>query len=214
MYVQCTYNVRTLYVQCPLGEFFKKFWPQLGDFFLASINSNFDKDKLSQSQTDGVITCLPKSGKERNQIKNWRPISLLNTTYKLISLCITKRLRPLLNNTISSEQKGFIEGRSISDCTRLMCDIIFEIEKQNKDGLILLVDFEKAFDSLSWKYRHHILPKYNIGLNFIKWISLFQKNSQSRVLLNGHLSDPFKLERGCRQGDPISPYILISCTSF
>ena len=79
-----------------------------------------------------------------------------------------------------------------------MCDIIFEIEKQNKDGVILLVDFEKAFDSLSWKYIHHILPKYNIGPNFIKWISLFQKNSQSRVILNGHLSDPFKLESGCR----------------
>ena len=195
-------------------EFFKRFWPQLGDLFLESINSNFKKGSLSQSQKEGIITCLPKSGKERDRLKNWRPISLLNSTYKLISLCITNRLRPLLHNIISTEQKGFIEGRSIADCTRLMCAIIYECEKQLRDGLILLVDFEKAFDSLSWKYIHEILPKFNLGPNFIKWISMFQNDSQSRVILNGHLSTPFKLKRGCRQGDPISPYIFILCSEM
>ena len=195
-------------------EFFKKIWPQLGDFFLESINNNFEKGALAQSQTEGIITCLPKSGKERNLIKNWRPISLLNTTYKVMSLCITNRLRPLLQNIISDEQKGFIEGRSIADCSRIMYHIIYECEKQNKDGLILLVDFEKSFDSLSWQFIHEILPKFNIGPNFIKWINLFQKDSKSRVILNGHLSEPFKLKRGYRQGDPISPYIFILCSEY
>ena len=122
-------------------EFFKKFWPILGDFFLEAVNFNYNLGKLATSQTEGIITCLPKTGKERNLIKNWRPISLLNTTYKLISLCITNLLRPLLNSLISPEQKGFIEGRSIADCTRLMSDIIYECESKNMDGLILLVDF-------------------------------------------------------------------------
>ena len=195
-------------------EFFKKFWPLLGDFFLEAINFNFHKGELSASQTEGIITCLPKTGKERNLIKNWRPISLLNTTYKIISQCITNRLRPFLDTIISPEQKGFIEGRSIADCTRLMSDIIFECERQGKDGLILLVDFEKAFDSLSWEFIHKILTEFNFGPNFIKWISMFQKNSKSRIILNGHLSSPFQLHRGCRQGDPISPYIFILCSEF
>ena len=95
-----------------------------------------------------------------------------------------------------------------------MSDIIHESETKNIDGLILLVDFEKAFDSLSWDFIHEILPKFNLGPKFIKWIRMFQENSRSRITLNGHLSDPFSLQRGCRQGDPISPYIFILCSEF
>ena len=88
-------------------EFYKCFWPQLGDFFLDFINDNFKKGKLTNTQLQGVITCLPKGGKCRKHLKNWRPISLLNTSYKLISLVITNRIRPLLNHIRSPEQKGF-----------------------------------------------------------------------------------------------------------
>ena len=67
-------------------EFYKCFWPQIGNFFLDCINNNFKKGKLTDTQSQGVITCLPKGGKVRNLLNNWRPISLLNTSYKLISL--------------------------------------------------------------------------------------------------------------------------------
>ena len=153
--------------------------------------------------TQGLITCLQKAGKAGKLIKNWHPISLLNTTYKIISSVLTTRLRKVLNRIISPEQKGFLEGGSISDCTRIMYDIIFSCEQFNIDGLILLVDFEKAFDSLSWEFIGNTLE------NFRKWIILFQTNSNSRVILNGHLCQPFPLHRGCRQGDPILPHLFI-----
>ena len=164
--------------------------------------------------TQGLITCLPKPGKARNLVKNWRPISLLNTTYKIISSVLTTRLRTVLNRIISPEQKGFLEGRSISDCTRLMYDIIFSCEQINIDGLILLIDFEKAFDSLSWELIGKTLEEFNFGENFRKWLNLFQSKSNSRVILNGHLSQPFLLHRGCHQGDPISPYLFILCSEY
>ena len=75
--------------------------------------------------------------------------------------------------------------------------------------MILLVDFQEAFDSLSWNFINETLKTLNFGDNFIKWISIFQKNSNSRVLLNGHLSKPFSLERGCRL-----PYLFILCSEF
>ena len=195
-------------------EFLKIFWPQLGHFLFDCISHCYDTNKLTTSQTQGLITCLPKTGKARDLLKNWRPISLLNTSYKLISLCLTNRLKTVLSRIISEEQKGFLEGRCIADCSRLMYDLIYACQEYKVDGLILLVDFQKAFDSLSWNFIIKALKKFNFGENFIKWVNLFLKDSESRVILNGHLSNPFRLQRGCRQGDPISPYLFILCSEF
>ena len=125
------------------AEFFKLFWDALGDL---------EEGQLADSQTRGIITCLPKQGKVKNQLQNWRPISLLNTMYKLLSLTITNRIKTVLPRLIHQDQKGFMANRSITDNTRLMMDLILEVERQDESGLILLVDYEKAFDSLSWGF--------------------------------------------------------------
>ena len=104
-----------------------------------------------------------------------------------------------------------MENRSITDNTRLMMDIMLEMAAGNETGLILLVDYEKAFDSLSWSFITQTLELFNFGENIIGWIETLRKNSKSCVTLNGHLSEYFALERGCRQGDPISPYLFILC---
>ena len=149
--------------------------------------------------------------KDKQFIKNWRPISLLNVSYKLASACIANRLKSVLPYIIKEEQTGVLAGRYIGENIRLLYDLMFYTEKQNLSGLLLLIDFEKAFDSVAWSFIFKVLNLYNFGEPFKKWIHIFYNKIESCVIVNGDLSDWFSLQRGCRQGDPLSPHIFILC---
>ena len=195
-------------------EFFKFFWVDLGKFILRSVNYAYKNKSLSITQNQGIITCIPKPNKSRHFLKNWRPISLLNVIYKLMSSVIANRLKSVLDKLISNDQKGFISGRYIGENIRTIYDILFESKQQHIPGLLVSVDFQQAFDTVSWKFIEKVLDYFNFGPSIKKWIRLFQTGAQSCILQNGHISDPFTLQRGCRQGDPISPYIFILCVEI
>ena len=154
------------------ADFLKIFWRKLKFFVANAINSCYCKGVLSTSMRQAIITCIPKGNKDRQLIKNWRPISLLSVIYKLASATIAERLKPFLQNIISEHQSGFIPGRCISDCTRLIYDLMFYTEKHNIPGLLMQIDFEKAFDSVSWKFLYIALESFGFDNDFIKWIIL------------------------------------------
>ena len=136
---------------------------------------------------------------------------MFNVIYKLASSVIANRLKTVLNRIINEDQKGFISGRFIGENIRLIYDILFETKEQNIPGLLLSIDFQQAFDSVSWKFISKTLDYFNFEPSFKKWINIFQNGTESCILQNGFLSEFFYLQRGCRQGDPISPYIFILC---
>ena len=157
-----------------------------------------------------LISCIPKGNIPRIFLKNWRPISLLSCDYKILSSAIANILKGVLDKLISRKQTGFISGRYIGENIRLIYDLLHYTEKDNIPGLIMLLGFEKALDSVSWTFLYRVLEFLNFGTNFKQWIKLFNTNVVASVSQCGFLSNPFPIERGCKQGDPISP-IFISC---
>jgi hypothetical protein len=153
-------------------EFFKVFWKQLGNFIVRSLNYAYENKLLSITQRHGIITLLPKGEKPRQYLKNWRPITLLNTVYKLASDSIANRLKTHINKLISTDQTGFISNRYIGENTRLIYDIMHFTE-EDIPGLLLLLDFEKAFDTISWNFIQSTLNYFNFGPSIKEWIRIF-----------------------------------------
>lgn len=167
---------------------------------------------MSVTQRQGVITCIPKEGKSKEFLKNWRPITLLNSTYKLASSCIAERIKSVLSHLISTDQTGFIPGRYIGENCRLIYDILHFTEENDIPGILLLIDFEKAFDSISWSFIYDTLKFFNFGESVIEWVKTFYKDITSAVTQNCSLSEFFNVQRGFRQGSlclPTSFYYVL-----
>ena len=97
------------------NEFFKAFWLEINLIFLKLMKSYRDKGSIDENHINGIITCIPKGGKARSDLKNWRPITLLNSIYKFYSSILSERIKPTLTKLIHTDQKGFINGRFIGE---------------------------------------------------------------------------------------------------
>ena len=122
------------------------------------------------------------------------PTTLLKTAYKIASACIANRLKIVLPKIIYKDQTGFLKGRYIGENIRLLYDSLVYTEKEEIPGLLLLIDFEKAFDSISWSFMQKCLNFLNFRPNVKRWIRTFYKNISTCVSVNGHCHVcPFKL---------------------
>ena len=136
---------------------------------------------------------------------------LLNCDYKIAAKAIANRLKRVLPRLIDHDQTGFPKGRFIGENIRLVDATIKYTAAKNIPGLLLFLDFEKAFDTVEWSFIQKTFRHFNFGPTIINWIKLFYNDTESSILNNGWSSDFFKLGRGVRQGCPLSPYLFILC---
>ena len=156
-----------------------------------------------------MITLIEKKGKDKRFLKNWRPISLINVDAKVASKSLALRVRKVLNSLIHSDQTAYLQDRYIGESVRLISDILEYTDDNDIEAILFSADFEKPFDSIDHCFLFSVLKSFGFGPDFIQWVKTLFKNSESCVMNNGFSTGYFALERGTRQGDPLSAYLFI-----
>ena len=191
-------------------EFYQKFGDDLIGFIMKYIQFSEQTGILSDNQRIGVITLLPKGTKDKKSLKNWRPITLLSTLYKIISGVIGNRFKQFLPKIIALGQEGFVDGRYMGEVTRLLYDTIYDAySTKGKTGIIMSIDFEKAFDSVSFSFMEKVIETAGFPKIMQTWVKILLKGFKSHINNAGNLLKLIELGRGARQGDPIASILFV-----
>ena len=144
-------------------------------------------------------------------LKNWRPISLLNTDYKFLSKTIMLRLSRVLGSLVELDQTCSFPGRSITSNVTLLCDVLDYIERTDEPRILVSLHEEKAFDRVNHSFLFRLLEQLGFGPSLIQWVHTLYTGANMRIILNGYLSGRIDLKRGVPQGDPLSPLLYVLC---
>ena len=190
-------------------KFYRTFWKRLYPYLTRSIRESVTEGELSPSQKQAIIRLIRKQEKDPGYIKNWRPISLINVDTKIFSRTLAERIKKCLPDLISQNQLAFIKGRNIAEGNRLLDYVIDDCESKGIQGLVANFDLAKAFDTVDHGYIRRVFSAYGFPAEFINMFDTLYRSAESAVMNNGRTTKYFPLERGCRQGDPSSPYVFI-----
>ncbi len=189
-------------------EFYKKYWEIIKNLFINMVNETYKFGELPYTLRKAILALLFKKG-DNTLLKNYRPISLTNYDYKIICFVLANRMQNVLTSIIHEDQTGYIRGRYIGSNARLLEDYFEHCDSFQIPGILLLLDFEKAFDSIEWNFMTSVLTKFNFGEGFIKWVKILYNKPIISIKNNGWLSEDINLFRGVRQGCPLSALLFV-----
>ena len=190
-------------------EFYNYFWSDLSDIYYQCLKECESTGTLTTSQRKGLIRISYKKN-GRIYIKNYRPITLLNVDLKIFTKTLAKRMARVLPKIIHRNQKC-VPGRSMSYNIHIIQDLIDAVNSSDGGAAFIFLDQEKAFDRMSHKFILKTLRKFGFGEKFISWIKMIYNDTSSAVKVNGYITPSFSIERGVRQGCPLSSMLYVLC---
>eukprot|EP00253_Pinus_taeda_P031661 PITA_31661 len=189
-------------------EFFIHFYDLFKSDLLRMVEASRMSGNIHSALTSTFIALIPKKQGSAS-LHDYRPISLCNSLFKIISKIIAERLKPTLNQFISRNQHAFLKDRNIWDAVAMTQECLFSMATNNTEATIYKIDLKKAYDCVDWSFLRILLAKIGLRSKGIEWVMACVDNVHFSVIINGIPSSFFKAERGLRQGCPLSPLLFI-----
>ena len=191
-------------------DFFKILWGEIANDMRTLSTQMLRGRKLSEKQKQGAIVCIPICEKPKTP-KDYRPITLLNTDYKIIARLLAARMRSVVPELLHPSQHCGVPENTIFDAVAAIRDAIAYVEKIHRPLCVVSLDLKEAFDRISHKYIWTILCSYGFREEFVVRIAMMYNNATSSVQTNGHISTPIQIRCGVRQGCPLSMTSFALC---
>ena len=185
-----------------------EYWDLIGNVLTSAYQQIIDHGYMPQEWTEGLIYLIPKGDGPLDDIRKWRPITLLNVVYKILAKTIARRVQPFLPQLIHDSQTGFVQERSIFDNIFLFWEMVAFAEQQ-QDLAILFLDFEKAYDRVDWDFMEGTLMRMGFPMQWIRAVAALYRTAHSSLLFAGDVGCRFSISRSVRQGCPLAPFLFI-----
>ena len=156
---------------------------------------------------------IPKK-KDAKGVNDYKPISMVGSIYKVIAKILSRRLREVLPHLVGDSQSTFVRGRQILGGALVTNEIVSWLKKKKRSSVLLKLEFEKAYDTFDWASMDIVLKEMGLGAKCRQWINACIITPSISILFNGNPCKPFKMGRGLRQGDPMSPFLFVLMTEL